>query len=201
MTPWWAGILRRYAAVRAMKTSSVSWSPAPSLNVVSVQRGEEAWTVTVDSRQATSCPGCGTQSKSRHSTYSRTAWPELPRKAAPQAAPAPTTAQAPAAGTDRNLRFLPLAPLHAFRRTAAVAERRSITGSSPRSGLCGCAGKLVARRLKADEVAQKGVVQMARTGALLVAAVYCFGALIVPWITAASSVRLALVHRQRHSDP
>jgi hypothetical protein len=41
-------------------------------------------------------------------------------------------------------------------------------------------------------VAQKAVVQMARTGALFVAAVYCFGALIVPWITAASSVRLAL---------
>jgi hypothetical protein len=107
----------------------------------------------------------------------------------------------PAFANSRNWRFLPLAPLRAFRRTAAVAERRSITGSSPRSGLCGCAGNLVARRLKADEVAQKAVVQMARTGALLVAAVYCFGALIVPWITAASSVRLALVDRGRHSDP
>src|ERR1700689_4418072 len=52
--------------------TSVSWSPAPSLNVVSVQRGEQAWTVTGDSRQPTSCPGCGTQSKSRHSAYSRT---------------------------------------------------------------------------------------------------------------------------------
>jgi transposase len=71
MTPWRAGILRRDAAARVMKTS-VSWSPAPSLNVVSVQRGEQAWTVTVDSRQPTSCPGCGTQSKSRHSAYSRT---------------------------------------------------------------------------------------------------------------------------------
>src|SRR6204780_1494571 len=30
--------------------TSVSWSPPPSLNVVSVQRGEQAWTVTVDSR-------------------------------------------------------------------------------------------------------------------------------------------------------
>jgi hypothetical protein len=39
------------------------------------------------------------------------------------------------------------------------------------------------------------VVQMARTGALLVAAVYCFGALIVSWINAASSVRLALYQR------
>ncbi len=71
MTPWRAGILRRYAAARVMKTS-VSWSPTPSLNVVSVQRGEQAWTVTVDSRQPTSCPGCGTHSKSRHSAYSRT---------------------------------------------------------------------------------------------------------------------------------
>jgi transposase len=34
--------------------------------------GKQAWTVTVDSRQRTSCPGCGTQSKSRHSAYSRT---------------------------------------------------------------------------------------------------------------------------------
>ncbi len=52
--------------------ASVSWSPAPSLNVVSVQRGEQDWTVTVDSRQPTSCPGCGTQSTSHHSAYSRT---------------------------------------------------------------------------------------------------------------------------------
>ena len=42
------------------------------MDVVSVQWGEEAWTVTVDSRQPTSCPGCGTQSTSRHSAYSRT---------------------------------------------------------------------------------------------------------------------------------
>src|SRR5580693_8491925 len=71
MTPSRAGILRRFAAARVMKTS-VSWAPTPSLNVVSVQRGEQAWTVTVDSRQPTSCPGCGTHSKSRHSAYSRT---------------------------------------------------------------------------------------------------------------------------------
>ena len=70
MTRWRAGILRRYAAARAMKTS-VSWSPASNLNVVGVQRGDHAWTVTVDSRQPTCCPGCGIQSKSRHSVYSR----------------------------------------------------------------------------------------------------------------------------------
>src|SRR5208337_3795819 len=64
-------ILRRYAAARVMQTS-ITWSPAPSLNVVSAERGEQAWRVTVDSRQPTSCPGCGMQSKSRHSTYWRT---------------------------------------------------------------------------------------------------------------------------------
>src|ERR1700677_633536 len=55
----------------AMKTS-ITWSPAAGLNVVSVERREQAWTVTVDSRQPTFCPGCGAQSKSRHSTYWRT---------------------------------------------------------------------------------------------------------------------------------
>ena len=56
-----------------MKTS-ITWSPAAGLNVVSVERREQAWTVTVDSRQPTFCPGCGAQSKSRHSTYWRTLW-------------------------------------------------------------------------------------------------------------------------------
>ena len=39
---------------------------------MSVERREWAWTVTVDSRQPTFCPGRGAQSKSRHSTYWRT---------------------------------------------------------------------------------------------------------------------------------
>ena len=43
-----------------MKTS-MTWSPAAGLNVVSVEPGEQAWTVTVDSQQSTFCPGCGTQ--------------------------------------------------------------------------------------------------------------------------------------------
>jgi transposase len=55
----------------AMKTS-ITWSAAAGLNVVSVEQGEQAWTVMVDSRQPTFCPGCGAQSKSRHSTYWRT---------------------------------------------------------------------------------------------------------------------------------
>src|SRR6202453_1762267 len=54
-----------------MKTSA-SLSPAPNLNVVGVQRRDQVWTVTVDSRQPVRCPGCGTQSTSRHSAYSRT---------------------------------------------------------------------------------------------------------------------------------
>jgi Transposase/zinc-finger of transposase IS204/IS1001/IS1096/IS1165 len=73
MMRWPDGALRRYAAARAMK-SSITWSPAAGLNVVSVERREQAWTVTVDSRQPTFCPGCGAQSKSRHSTYWRTLW-------------------------------------------------------------------------------------------------------------------------------
>jgi hypothetical protein len=54
-----------------MKTS-IAWSPAAGLNVASVERREQAWAVTVHSRRPTFCPGCGAQSKSRHSTYWRT---------------------------------------------------------------------------------------------------------------------------------
>ncbi|MBV9909099.1 MAG: ISL3 family transposase, partial [Hyphomicrobiales bacterium] len=36
---------------------------------MSVEWREQAWAVTVDSRQPTFCPGCGAQSNSRHSTY------------------------------------------------------------------------------------------------------------------------------------
>ena len=57
----------------AMKTL-IAWSPAAGLNVVSVERGEQAWTVSVHSRQPTFCPGCGARSESRHSTYWRTLW-------------------------------------------------------------------------------------------------------------------------------
>ena len=65
----------------AMKTS-ITWSPAAGLNVVSVERREQAWTVTVDSRQPNFCPGCGAQSKSRHSTYWRALW-DLSAQGAP----------------------------------------------------------------------------------------------------------------------
>jgi transposase len=50
----------------------MTWSPAACLNVVSVERSEQAWTVTVHSRLPSFCPGCSAQSKSRHSTYWRT---------------------------------------------------------------------------------------------------------------------------------
>ena len=53
-------------------TTSIIWSPAAGLNVVSVEWREEAWTVTVESRLSSFCPGCSKQSKSRHSTYWRT---------------------------------------------------------------------------------------------------------------------------------
>jgi transposase len=56
-----------------MKTL-IAWSPAAGLNVVSVERGDQAWTVSVHSRQPTFCPGCGARSESRHSTYWRTLW-------------------------------------------------------------------------------------------------------------------------------
>jgi transposase len=67
---WRSGALRPYAAARGMKTS-ITWSPAVVLNVVSVERREQAWIVTVDRRQPTFCPGCGEQAQSRHSTYWR----------------------------------------------------------------------------------------------------------------------------------
>jgi transposase len=60
-----------YAAARGMKTS-IAWSPAAGLNVVSIERREQAWAVTMHSRRPTFCPGCGAQSKSRHRTYWRT---------------------------------------------------------------------------------------------------------------------------------
>ena len=52
--------------------ASTAWSPAAGLNVVSVERGDQAWTVTVDGGLPPACPRCGALSNSRHSTYSRT---------------------------------------------------------------------------------------------------------------------------------
>ena len=61
---------------------SITWSPVAGMNVVSVERREQALTVTVDSREPTFCPECGAQSKSRHSTYWRTLW-DLSAQGAP----------------------------------------------------------------------------------------------------------------------
>ena len=55
----------------AMETLT-SWSPVPELEVNSVERREPGWLVAVDSRESASCPECGTQSSSRHSSYLRT---------------------------------------------------------------------------------------------------------------------------------
>ena len=52
--------------------ASTAWSPGAGLNVVSVERGDQAWTVTVDGRPPPACPRCGALSNSRHSTYLRT---------------------------------------------------------------------------------------------------------------------------------
>jgi transposase len=52
--------------------ASTAWSPAAGLNVVSVERDGQAWTVTVYSRLPPTCPRCDALSNSRHSTYSRT---------------------------------------------------------------------------------------------------------------------------------
>ncbi|MBV8797651.1 MAG: transposase family protein, partial [Hyphomicrobiales bacterium] len=51
--------------------ASTAWSPAAGLNVVSVERGGQAWTVTVDGGVLPACPRCGALSNSRHSTYWR----------------------------------------------------------------------------------------------------------------------------------
>jgi transposase len=54
-----------------MKTAN-TWSPAAGLNVVSVERRDQGWMVTLDNQRLTLCPRCGAQSNSRHSTYWRT---------------------------------------------------------------------------------------------------------------------------------
>src|SRR5579863_8999135 len=54
-----------------MKTLA-SWSPVPELAVTSVEREEPAWVVAINSQDSPCCPGCGTVSRSRHSSYVRT---------------------------------------------------------------------------------------------------------------------------------
>jgi hypothetical protein len=39
--------------------ASMTWSPVAGLNVVSVERGGQAWTITLDSQRLSVCPGCG----------------------------------------------------------------------------------------------------------------------------------------------
>jgi transposase len=66
VAPW--DRMRQQGGMKA----STAWSPAAGLNVVSVERGDHAWTVTVDGGLPPACPRCGALSNSRHSTYSRT---------------------------------------------------------------------------------------------------------------------------------
>ena len=72
-----ACVVCRSATSSGMKTL-VSWAPAPNLTVTAVESGEPDWIVSVDSRDAeqdrdrASCPVCGIQSSSRHSSYLRT---------------------------------------------------------------------------------------------------------------------------------
>ena len=72
--PMMAGRLASNDGMRqqgGMKTS-ISVVTRGGLERLSVERDEQAWTVTVDEPAANVCPGCGAQSKSRHSTYWRT---------------------------------------------------------------------------------------------------------------------------------
>src|ERR1700677_2351272 len=71
MMHWPAGAARRCAAARGDENIDCMVTAA-GLNVASVERREQAWAVTVHTRRPTFCPGCGAQSKSRHSTYWRT---------------------------------------------------------------------------------------------------------------------------------
>jgi hypothetical protein len=51
---------------------SASWAPAPNLKVLAVERNETNWIVVVDGLDHATCPVCGIQSISRHSSYRRT---------------------------------------------------------------------------------------------------------------------------------
>ena len=72
-----ACIVCRSTASNVMKTLA-SWAPAPNLTVTAIESGDPDWIVSVDSRAAeqdrdrASCPVCGIQSSSRHSSYIRT---------------------------------------------------------------------------------------------------------------------------------
>jgi hypothetical protein len=79
----WKGLLQSrcklaLACLRYAIKTLASWAPARNLNVIAVEPGEPDWIVSVDGRDAeqdldrASCPVCGTQSRSRHSSYIRT---------------------------------------------------------------------------------------------------------------------------------
>ena len=51
---------------------SASLAPAPNLRVLAVERNETDWIVAVEGLDHGTCPVCGLQSISRHSSYRRT---------------------------------------------------------------------------------------------------------------------------------
>ena len=53
-----------------MKTSTC-WAPAPNLQILTVERLEAEWAVSLSADAHAICPACGLQSNSRHSSYHR----------------------------------------------------------------------------------------------------------------------------------
>ncbi|TDX60437.1 transposase [Methylosinus sp. sav-2] len=53
-----------------MKTST-RWAPAPNLQILTVERLEAEWAVSLTADAHAICPACGVQSNSRHSSYHR----------------------------------------------------------------------------------------------------------------------------------
>ena len=50
---------------------SATWAPAPNLKVLAVERNETDWIIAVDGLDHATCPLCGIQSISRHSSCRR----------------------------------------------------------------------------------------------------------------------------------
>ncbi len=51
---------------------SAHWAPAPNLTIMTVERHEADWAVSVSGGDHAACPLCGVRSHSRHSSYRRT---------------------------------------------------------------------------------------------------------------------------------
>jgi transposase len=51
---------------------STHWAPTPNLTIMTVERHEADWAVSVSGGDHAACPLCGVRSHSRHSSYRRT---------------------------------------------------------------------------------------------------------------------------------